>query len=265
MKNLSEIYDSILNSFNRKTSLDIYKGSVIDKYTVSTSAGIEEAYKEIEKNKNPHIYTNLSGSNIDGLGMLVGCSRQANEDDDTYLYRVLNWNKSNQCGNSTAIENALINMTYASNVKYVPYTHGVATATAYIIPKSLDKDKINLAIEETKARLADVISKTAYVEYVIPTILKVQVVIYLSVYKDEENVKENIASKFETYINNIAPGELLEVGQLNKIGTAETNVSYFSVSTVIIDGNELQDLSRTQKLEEKFVFDTITWNMVVND
>jgi hypothetical protein len=264
MPSLSEIYSNILSSFKSKTNLDIYQGSVIDKYSISVSEGLEAAYQEIEDNKNPHIYTNLSGSNIDSAGILVGCSRQNNESDSTYLYRMINWNTSNQCGNSTAIDNALINMTYASNVTYTPYTHGVATATAYIIPKSLDDATIENAIVETKERLTNVVSKTTYVEYKVPNILKVQAVVYMSVYKDEDNIKTNINNKFETYINNLAPGELLEVGQLNKIGTDETNVSYFSISSVIIDGEELQTLSATQKLESKFVFDSITWNMVVS-
>ena len=265
MKTLSEIYNSILTGFKKKTNLDIYKGSVIDKYTVSVSSGIEGAYQEIENNKNPHIYTNLSGSNIDSMGILVGCARRENEDDATYLYRMVNWNKSNQCGNSTAIETALLNMNYASNVTYIPYTQGVATGTAFIIPKSLDAETIQNAINETKDRLSNVASASAYIEYVIPKILKVKVVAYMSVYKDEQNVKTNISSKFETYINNIVPGDKLEVGQLNKIGTDESNVSYFSISSIIIDGEELQDLNIIQKLEKKFVFDDITWNMVVNN
>lgn len=265
MKYLSEIYSDIISKFKKKTNLDIYKGSVIDKYTVSVAAGLESAYQTIEDNKNPHIYTNLSGSNTDSVGILVGCARLENEDDASYLFRMINWNKSNQCGNSTAIETSLTNMTYASNVTYVPYTQGVATGTAYIIPKSLDENTIASAIAETKARLANTTAKSSYIEYVVPKILKVQAVVYLSVYKDEDNIKTNIASKFETYINNIAPGDLLEVGQLNKIGTDESNVSYFSISSVIIDGVELQNLSVTQKLEQKFVYDDITWNMVVND
>lgn len=265
MKTLSEIYNSIVSSFKKKTNLDIYSGSVIDKYTVSVSAGLQAAYQEIENNKNPHIYTHLSGSDIDSVGILVGCARLENESDSNYLYRTINWNKSNQTGNSTAIDTALTDMTYASSVTYVAYTHGVATATAYIIPKKLDEETIEAAIEETKTRLKDVVSKTSYVDYVVPKILKVQVIAYMSVYKDEENVKTNINNKFESYINNLAPGDLFEVGQLNKIGTDESNVSYFSVSSVIINGVELQSLNSVQKLEEKFVFDQITWNMVVND
>jgi hypothetical protein len=265
MKTLSEIYDSIVSKFKSKTNLDIYKGSVIDKYTISVSAGIEDAYQEIENNKNPHIYTKLTGSDIDSVGILVGCARMENEDDMTYLYRMLNWNKVNQCSNSTAIEASLLNMNYASNVTFIPYTHGVATGTAYIIPKSLDQQTIDAAIKETKDRLKDITAASSYIEYIVPEILKVQVIAYLSVYKDESNVKQNIANKFQDYINNIAPGSLLEVGKLNKIGIDETNVSYFSISSVIINGVELQDLNIIQKLEKKFVFDDITWNMVVND
>jgi hypothetical protein len=147
----------------------------------------------------------------------------------------------------------------------VPYTHGAATATAYITPKSLDDVTIANAIAETKSRLKDVVSKTSYVEYIVPTILKVEIIAYMSVYKDEDNIKTNINSKFKDYINNLAPGQSLEVGKLNKIGTDEVNVSYFSISSVIINGVELQDLNIVQKLESKFVYDNTTWNMVVNN
>ncbi len=98
--------------------------------------------KEIEKNKNPHIFTKLEGSDIDSMGILVGCARRANEDDRTYLYRMINWNTANQTANATAIEAALTTLDYSSNVTYVPYTHGVGTATAYIIPKDLEKSDL---------------------------------------------------------------------------------------------------------------------------
>lgn len=265
LKNLKEIYDSILSTFKSKTNLNIHNGSVIDKYTISIASAIENIYKEIENNKNPHIYTNLSGQDIDSVGILVGCPRRENEDDSSYLYRMLNWNVSNQCGNNIAFETALMNLKYSSIATPIPFTQGVGTSTIYIIPKSLDEKTKELAIEEVKERIENIKPKTSYIEYLIPKILKTSLVIYLSVYRDEENVKENITKKIEDYINNIAPGEKLELGALNKIGNAELNSNYFSVSSVIIDNKELQDLNIVQKLEEKFVFDAITWNMVVND
>lgn len=262
MKTLTEIYESIISKFKKKTNLDVYKGSVLDKYTVSISDSLEDVYQEIENNKNPHIYTSLSGSNIDSLGILVGCPRRENEDDSSYLYRVINWNTSNQCGNGTAIETSLMNLTYASNAQYVPYTQGVATATVYVIPKSLDKNTIDAAINEVQERLVNVVSSTTYVDILVPEILKVSIIAYLSVYKDEENVKANISEKFKEYINNIATGDYLEVGQLNKIGFNETNASYFSVSSVMINNEELADLKIVQTMDKKFVFDNIVWNIV---
>lgn len=265
MKSLDQIYESILSKFKSKTNLDVAKGSVIDNYTVSVSSALEEAYKEIENNKNPHIFTKLEGDYIDKMGLLVGCARQGGESDESYLYRMLSWNTSNQAANTTSIETALMNMTYASNVTYVPYTQGVGTATAYIIPKSLDSETQEKAIQETKDKLLPVLSAGSYVEYIVPKTIPVNIVAYLSVYKDEENVKKNIQNKIQDYINNIAPGDKLEIGQLNKIGISETNVGYFSVSIVKLGSDEMQDISATQKLEEKFVFNEIIWNMVVND
>lgn len=261
MKTIEEIYTSIKNSFYNRTKLEIAEGSVIDNYTNSVSVGLMEAYNEIEKNKNPHIFTKLEGSDIDSMGILVGCARRSNEDDKTYLYRMINWNTTNQTANATAIEAALTTLKYSSNVTYVPFTNGVGTATAYIIPKELDNSE--LAIEEVKERLSNIVSQGSYVEYVIPNMTPVRLVIYMSVNKDEENIKKNLQEKIKTYINNIAPGDKLEIGHINKIGINETNVNYFSLAQMYIDNEEHQEIYAIQKLEDKFLFDEIVWNMVV--
>lgn len=261
MKTIEEIYSSIKNSFYNRTKLEIAEGSVIDNYTNSVSVGLMEAYNEIEQSKNPHIFTKLEGSNIDSMGILVGCARRPNEDDRTYLYRMINWNTANQTANAIAIEAALTTLKYSSNVTYVPFTHGVGTATAYIIPKNLSESE--LAIQEVKDRLANIVSQGSHVEYVIPNMKPVRLVVYLSVDKDEDNVKTNLKSKIKDYINSIAPSNKLEIGHINKIGINETNVNYFSVSQMYIDNEECQDIFAIQKLEDKFLFDEIIWNMVV--
>lgn len=261
MKTIDQIYKNIKDNFFNRTKLEIAEGSTLDNYFNSCAAGIEAAHQEIEDNKNPHIFTKLKGSDIDSMGMLVGCVRRPDEDDSTYLYRMMNWSTINQAANSTAIEGALTSMTYASAVNYVPFTQGVATATAYIIPKKLeDKD---LAIAETKQRLENVVSKGTYVEYLIPKLLPVRFVVYISASRDMDNIKKNINNKIQDYVNSIAPGSKLEIGQINKIGINEPNVDYFSVSQIYINGEEFQEIQAMQKLEEKFLLDEIIWNTVV--
>lgn len=264
MKTLRQIYDSILNRFNKKTKLDIYPGSVIDKFTISVSSGIEEVYEEIERNKNPHIYTNLKGSDIDSCGILVGCSRQENEDDQNYLYRMINWNTNNQTSNYTAIENALINLKYSSNAQFYPYTQGVGTGTIYIIPKSLDIDTIDNAIKEVKDNVEPIKGATSYITYVVPKILKVDVIVLYNAYKNIDECKNNIHDKFETYINSIPPGEYLNFGELNKLGNDEVNISYLQIGDVIIDGKQLKTLKQIQTIDKKFVLGDITWEEVID-
>lgn len=260
MKTIDEIYKAIKETYFNRTKLEIAEGSVIDNFLNSVSDGISQAYEEIENNKNPHLFTNLSGNDIDSMGILVGCARRPEEDDKTYLYRMINWNTSNQASNSISVETALTSMTHASNVTYVPFTQGVGTATAYIIPKKLENSE--LAINETKERLKDVISIGTYVDYVVPKLLPVRLVAYISTSRDLDNIKSNIFSKVQDYINSIAPGEKLEIGAINKIGINEANVNYFSVTQIYINNKEFQDISVLQKLEEKFLFDEIVWNEV---
>lgn len=259
-KSLDEIYRSLKQRFFNRTKLEIAEGTVIDSFFNSVSSSIEDVYTEIENNKNPHIFTKLTGNDIDSMGILVGCARRPEEDDKTYLYRMINWNTSNQASNNTAIETALTSMTYASNVTYVPFTQGVGTATAYIIPKNLDNS--DLAINETKERLKDIISIGTYIDYVIPKLLPIKLVIYISTTRDLENIKNNITNKIKDYINNIAPGNSLDIGAINKIGVNENNVNYFSLNQIYINDEEFQELSIIQKLEEKFLFDEIIWNVV---
>lgn len=263
MRSLSEIYTSIVNRFKSKTNLDIAKGSVLDSYILSASEALQEAHMEIENNKTPHIYTGLTGDRLDGLGMLVGCPRIGGEEDAVYKSRIINWNTSNQTGNRIAIESALTNLKYSSNATFVALTQGVGTGSIYIIPKELTENKIKLAIEEVKDKVKNVISSTSYVEYVIPELLPIEIVVYASIIKDEINTKENIEKKFEKYINGIAPGDSLKVGDLNKIGINELNIGYFSVSNILVNGKESHELEVLQKLESKLVFDKINWNLVV--
>lgn len=263
MRTLNEIYTNTVNRFKEKTNLDIAKGSVLDSYVLSTAEALKEAHMEIENNKTPHIYTGLTGDRLDGLGMLVGCPRIGGEEDTVYRSRIINWNTSNQTGNKIAIESALTNLEHSSNATHVPLTQGVGTGTIYIIPKVLSDQSIELAIEEVKTKVRNVISSTSYIEYVIPELLPVEVVVYASILKDELNTKENIEKKFEKYINAIAPGDTLKIGELNKIGVNELNVGYFSVSNILVNGKESHDLEVLQKLESKLVFDKINWNLVV--
>lgn len=260
MKTFSQLYDGLKKKFFDKSKLDIEPGTAIDFYMLSSSEALYEAHQEIEANKNPHIFTKLSGEDLDNTGYGFNCPRTTNESDDSYKYRLMNWTQKNEASNSKAIQLALMNMQYASYVTYTPLTEGVGTATAYIIPKAYDDVTIENAIAETESRLKNVCSPGSYINYVIPKSLPVKIVAYINVdSSDATTIKENIEKKVTKYINDIPVGGFLEIGEINKIGVNESGVNYFNTVQLYVDNNVTAALSVLQKIESKFVFDNIIW------
>ena len=159
------------------------------------------------------------------------------------------------------MEISLLNLEYASNVDYVPYTHGCGTGTCYVIPKSYDEDIIVAALEEAAERIKDVVSPSLYVEYLVPTIRAVKLNCFITYGDvDESMVRNTITSRIREYINAIAPGDFLKVGELLRIGLGVTGTEYFNVMSVVIDEENMTDLEIVQELETKFIFDEIIWS-----
>lgn len=258
--NKNEIYEQINKKFNDISGHFIEEGTVLDFFNSAVSESVELAYKQIEENKNPHLYTGLKGDELDQLGFFLNTPREVDEADDSYRFRLMNWKQASEASNLTSIEVALMNMTYASNVTYVPLTHGCGTATAYIIPKSYDEDIMNKAIFETVERLKKVTSPSTFITFTIPVKRPVKFVFYLTSKKgDIQTIKNNIENKVKNYVNSIAPGEYLDLGEINRIGVLENNVDFFKISQTYISNESISKLEILQKIDSKFLFDEIIW------
>lgn len=262
-KNNDEIYTSLKENFENKINDTIQTGSVIDMFNKTVSEEIGQVYKYVEENKNPYLFTNTHGENLDSLGYWVDITRSDNEDDESYKYRLKDWTLSNEASNTTAIENSLLNPTYSSNIQYVPYTHGSGTGTCYVIPKEYESENIHNSLEEAEQLLSKVISPSLYVEYIVPAIKGIVFHCFISVNGDEATIKENIATKIRDYVNSIAPGDYLSIKNVILIGLNENGVEYFNVVSYSIDGETSTNTKVIQELETKFLFDSITWSSEV--
>jgi hypothetical protein len=261
MKSSDTIQKNIALRFEDKTLKKIQEGSVIDMYNVAVSETLEDVYQEIEDSKNPHIFTNLSGQQLDDTGFWVNCPRKDAEDDQNYMYRLMNWMLANEASNDTAIQDGLLNVTYASNIDYVPFTKGSGTATCYVIPKYYDNETISKSLAEAAAIVKKKASPSLFVEYIIPAIRGVKLQIFIEAGKgDIVLIKNNVERKIREYINVIPPGEFLKVGEINKIGVNEPGVDYFSILSLIIENEEVKDIEILQEIDSKFLFDEIIWS-----
>ncbi|PTY92873.1 hypothetical protein [Heyndrickxia sporothermodurans] len=261
MKSSETIHSDIKGRFEKMTSKTLQEGSVIDFYTVATSEAMEGAYQEIENSKNPHIYSNLTGQALDDTGFFVNLPRNPGEDDQQYLYRLMNWNISAEASNTTAINDALLNLEFASNAEFIPLTNGGGTGTVFIIPRNYEQETIESAIGEVEIRLSGVVSPSLYIEYIVPEVRAVKIHAYMqSGDGDVNQIQANIHESIKNYVNSIPPRDYLLVGQLNRIGINEPSVDYFSVLQVFIDGQEVKDIEILQNIESKFILDEIIWS-----
>ena len=258
-KTKDEAYSSLKSNFEKLVGQTTQTGSVIDMYNKVIAMECEDMYNLIEENKNPYLFTNTSGSDLDSLGYWVNLPRNIDEDDDHYKYRLKDWLLTSESSNTRAIENSILSPEYSSNIQYVPYTHGAGTGTCYVIPKVYEEETIAAALKEAEELLRNVISPSLYIEYITPAILGVKFECYISTSGDAATIKSNITTKIKDYVNDIAPDEKLEIGKVIKLGLEEEGVDYFNVVTYFVDDEQQKSLYKVPGLETKFLFDSITW------
>ena len=264
VKSKIKIYEDIKNRFEVKTGETT--GSVLDMFSMSVAQTDEEIYQEIEKNKTPHVWTYLSGGTLDATGLWVNCPRDVGENDSSYRYRLMQWMLKNEACNNTAIKVALLNPVYASNIEFVSLTNGCGTGTCYVLPRRYTEENIKASLEEARTRISKIASPTIYVDYIIPEIKSISFEIYLKTSNgDETIIKEQLTSKIKEYVNTVPPKEYLEIGRINKIGTNLSQVDYFNVLSLIVNGEQLNKIKILQEIETKFIFDNIIWIGDKND
>lgn len=260
MRTAEDINLSIKDSFYKLTGREYRAGSALGFITDAVSREMETAHLEIERNKNPHIYTNLYGEDLDKMGAFVNVPREAGEDDMTYLYRIMNWTYLKAGANNIAVNDSLLNLEYASDAQYYPKLHGAGTGVIYIIPTEYSDDIMAKALAEVKKRVENVISPESYTEYIIPTAVPVNLVCHLEVNGgDVSYIKDKITEALKEYINGIAPNTYLSVGEMNRIGLEMDNVDFFSIDGVYLNEEYNTDTKILQELETKMLFQEISW------
>lgn len=258
MRTATEVYNDIHDRFVEKAGDE--PGIVLDLFTTAVADEAGQIYQTIENNKTPHVWSKLEGKDLDDTGVWVNVPRELNESDESYRYRLMQWKQLKEGATEKAINTALLNPTYAANMQYVAMTNGAGTGTCYVIPKNYTEENITLALNEAYEKIKRFGSATSYVDYIVPEMRAVSFEIYLEVNNgDEAAIKNEITSSIRSYVNGIAPGEYLSIGHINKLGVNVSNVDYYSVLSVNIDGEQIGSTKVLQQIDSKFIFDNITW------
>jgi hypothetical protein len=266
IKSFEEIYNDLKDNFYKRTKIDIEPRSIIDMIVKSVSDILHTIYETIENNKKPYLFTKQKGDELDDTGYFLNCPRLDNESDSNYLYRLSNWVQRNAACNRTAIEDRCKELLYSSAANYVAYTHGLGTATIYLIPLEYTEEAKKRALNEASEKIGAVIAPTSIVYFKIAEPSFIKLVTYLDIKDgyDKQTAQNVIKQSVKTYINSIAPGDSLYVGDINRLGLNVEGVEYFNVVQLFNNDEELADFELLQTIQAKFMLEDIVWWEVEN-
>ncbi len=261
IKSFSEIYNNLKQNFLERTNVDVAPRSVIDMFFKAIADMLHQIYDAIEENKKPYLFTNQKGDELDSTGFFLQCPREEEESDENYLFRLSNWTQRNATCNQQAILDKCKELKYSSSQNYVPYTKGVGTATIYVIPLEYSEGPIARALTEAQEKLSPIVSPSSIIEFKIPEPKYVKIVAYLDIKanSDRESIKRSIQNQVKEYINTIAPGTSLYLGEINNIGLDTEGVEYFNVVQIFANDEEITDFEILQTIDAKFLFDQIIY------
>lgn len=261
IKSFSEIYNNLKQNFLERTNVDVAPRSVIDMFFKAIADMLHQIYDVIEENKKPYLFTNQKGDELDSTGFFLQCPREEEESDENYLFRLSNWTQRNATCNQQAILDKCKELKYSSSQNYVPYTKGVGTATIYVIPLEYSEGPITRALTEAQEKLSPIVSPSSIIEFKIPEPKYVKIVAYLDIKanSDRESIKRSIQNQVKEYINTIAPGTSLYLGEINNIGLDTEGVEYFNVVQIFANDEEITDFEILQTIDAKFLFDQIIY------
>ncbi len=257
LKTKEEIYNNISQFINGSS---VQVGSILDMFIQGVSRSIEKLHEKIDEYRNPHIYSRLEGEDLDDLGYFFDFPREPGEDDNTYKKRIFDWRQSMQKSNSTAIDNALLNLEHTSFAKHIPYTHGTGTGSIYIIPIEMTEGRKELAIQEAKDKIKNIVSEGYYLDFLIPETIPVDLAIDINTGESDSSfIQSEVISLMREYVNNIPPDSVMHIGDINRIGMEYPGVDYFQVIELRIDNRIMYGLEQKQALTKKFILNDITW------
>ena len=261
IKTFEEIYKELKENFRKRTNIDIESRTIIDMILKSIADSMHTIYDVIEKNKKPYLFTKQSGDELDDTGYFLNCPRLDDESDRNYLYRLSHWTQRNASCNRTAIEDKCKELLYSSAANYIPYTKGIGTATIFLIPLEYTDEAVARAILEAQEVVSKVIAPTSIVDFKVAEPSYIKLTAYLDVKKgyDKDVAKTAITANIKSYINSIAPGDNLFLGDINKLGLSVDGVEYFNIVQLFNNDEELSNFELLQTLTSKFLFEEIIW------
>lgn len=205
---------------------------------------------------------------LDNLGMLLGCERKINEEDDIYRKRICNQVTSLAKANEIAIRLAILSIDRVKDVKMKKHTNGPGSFT--VIPILYDINLFNETYSDIEKQIQDVMSFGEKVIIKQPTFKQVKLKIVLSNELNlndtqKQSIKISVRENIIKYVNSIKIGESLIINELTQIimGTNDSILNY-SIKEFKINNDNCLILNQGARWDEKFIVSQDSDSIIVS-
>ena len=212
-------------------------------------AGLES---QIETTSLLSFVSRASGIYLDWIGELVMCARLTDESDDNYRYRITHQLENAATANATAVRLACLTTPGVRDVYLAPYTHGIGSFTAYIIPEDSVKSSETLAAAQNaidNVRAYGVRGIAALPIYV-PIALELRLAI---TYGYSGPIEQVVKEAARMYVESLDVGSQLRINALeHSIMGASDSIEDVEICSLKLNGRPSLLQNQTIEWDEKF-------------
>ena len=258
--------EQILNDleYRLKTSTDITNtdpGSVARTFLEVLTEEFYEFYDELELSVTMGFVSSAGGRFLDMIGVLLNCTRELNETDESYRSRIVNQVYVVAGANLTAIRLKALSVEGVNDIIFKEYSHGAGSFSCYVI--TADTQASRSVLNAVEAAVNDAKAFGIYAEVRTPVLIPVELMVRLIFSTDtgaaeKTTIRQNAVREVRNYIDGMEMGGTLVINELiQRIMEVSTKVRDLDIYGMNIKGQSRYVANASIKWDEKLILDLL--------
>lgn len=243
VKSQAEMTERILSSVQSRIGVNATgAGTIMQTFTEVIVEEFYDFYEQLDVLNSMVFLSTSSGYYVDLIGELLGCKREATENDEVYKSRIRKQVYTVAGGNLAAIRLKALNVSGVADIEIQEFSNGPGSFTCYVYGDGTASNAyivegVRSAIEAVKAYGIEIDVKS-------PKQLGVSIGLQI-IFKDgigaaeQRYIKEDAGTNIELYINQLTKGEGLVLNEvIEQVMKTSDKILDCEIDMLQIDGKE---------------------------
>ena len=261
-KTITAIAEEMEAYLRENTAINYFNdGSIAKAFINMLANSLGGYYDDLEFNTSMAFISKAKGQFLDLIGALLDCTRQADEGDDNYRYRIVHQVYTAANANETALRLKCLTIDNVKDIVMKPHVKGAGSFAIY-----LDVTDRNILTETTQA-VKDIVDATKAFgvqgEVVTPRYISLDISCRLIFQREltagqRTSVSNACAQAIRNYIDSLSIGEsFISFQVVRAILNTDTTISNVDIYRFQLDGRPATFAGRAANWDEQFIPGTI--------